>query len=299
MSYWTLLSDFFPVLVGSATVFFGGLVAFQFLTTHALSNARSTSMGAGESTEGGESEDDGIPTWGPPPPPLSGAITLEELRPNDGIDGRPIHICAKGIVFDMTERGQDFYGPDCGYAIMAGRDASVALAKMSLDGADTEEPVDMSVLVGSEMDVLDDWVAKYKLKYPCLGRLVRDAATDPGPAAFLREHFQIGEVGEVGEVGEGGEAGEAGEGGGEGPGAEAGVVAEIAAGAAEAAGEGGAGDDDGGEGEGEGTDDAGKSPGHKHTRSGNMKESPGSDSGGSGGGGGVLASAVAKEKSPL
>ena len=289
MSYWTLLSDFFPVLVGSATVFFGGLVAFQFLTTHALSNARSTSMGAGESTEGGESEDGGIPTWGPPPPPLSRAITLEELRPNDGVDGRPIHICAKGIVFDMTERGQDFYGPDCGYAIMAGRDASVALAKMSLDGADTEEPVDMSVLVGSEMDVLDDWVAKYKLKYPCLGRLVRDAATDPGPAAFLREHFQIGEGGEVGE------------GGGEGPGAEAGVVAEIAAGAAEAAGEGGAGDDDRGEGEGEGegTDDAGKSPGHKHTRSGNIKDSPGSDSGGSGGGGGVLASAVEREKSPL
>ena len=126
-------------------------------------------MGAGQSAEGE------APPKPPPPPPPENPVdfTLESLRPFDGSDDKPIYVCALGTVFDTSSR-DDFYGQDGGYHMMAGRDASVALAKMSLDKKDVEEPVDYTTLDASEMEVLTDWVEKYKGKYPIVGRLIKE-----------------------------------------------------------------------------------------------------------------------------
>lgn len=56
------------------------------------------------------------------------------------------------------------------YNCFAGIDCSRALAKVSLDEKDLN--ADCADLFASERDVLNDWVAKFEAKYPCVGRLV-------------------------------------------------------------------------------------------------------------------------------
>uniref|UniRef100_A0A7S2V6T0 Cytochrome b5 heme-binding domain-containing protein n=1 Tax=Fibrocapsa japonica TaxID=94617 RepID=A0A7S2V6T0_9STRA len=104
--------------------------------------------------------------------------TLEELgRANgrqeipEGYSSPPILIAVKGTVFDMSFGGNDFYGPGRGYHVMAGRDASRALAKMSLDVKDVESPNTLD-LTESEKDVLENWYKKFCGKYPICGKLI-------------------------------------------------------------------------------------------------------------------------------
>eukprot|EP00977_Amphora_coffeiformis_P011806 scaffold2897_cov178-Amphora_coffeaeformis.AAC.11 len=88
----------------------------------------------------------------------------------EGYATAPIYIAAKGKVFDMSFGGVTFYGPEGPYRKFAGRDASRALAKMSLDEADLQNP-DLSDVTEKEMKVLDDWVRKFEQAkgYPIVG----------------------------------------------------------------------------------------------------------------------------------
>jgi len=114
-------------------------------------------------------------------------FTKEQLAAFDGRDGRPVYICAKGVVYDVDP---GFYGPDGPYGMMAGRDASRALARMSLDPADVENS-DISDLSASERSQLEEYVAKFEMKYHRVGFLVGSGsssttsarATAPGAAA--------------------------------------------------------------------------------------------------------------------
>ena len=83
-----------------------------------------------------------------------------------------IYIVASGKVFDVTS-AKEFYGPGGGYHFFAGRDASRGLAKSSLNVATlSEKPVgDLSGLTAEELDVLQQWVKKFKDKYPQVGVL--------------------------------------------------------------------------------------------------------------------------------
>jgi membrane-associated progesterone receptor component len=65
--------------------------------------------------------------------------TLEELRGYDGAAGKPVMLAVKGIVFDVSA-GRGFYGKGGGYEMLASRDASRALAKMSMAIADVDNP---------------------------------------------------------------------------------------------------------------------------------------------------------------
>ena len=184
--------DFYQ-LAASCVVFFLGLISWTWLTDPNTPMGAENAGMTGDAEEGayGDCSEDTLGPWEDPPAPESLPIdfTVESLMPYNGMDPvegpdgetplrKRIFICAKGTVFDMTSR-PDFYGPEGGYKMMAGRDASVALAKMSLDPADTFEPVDWSTLDASEMDVLNDWYTKYEEKYPVMGQLVKkDAATD-------------------------------------------------------------------------------------------------------------------------
>ena len=104
--------------------------------------------------------------------------TLEELRAFDGntpsaehFGDKPIYLALAGAVFDVTA-GRTFYGPPDGpYSVLAGRDATRALATMELDKvSDTFE--DHSGLSKEELGTLRDWVEQFSAKYPVRGKLV-------------------------------------------------------------------------------------------------------------------------------
>ena len=79
-----------------------------------------------------------------------------------------IYLCCKNIVYDVTS-ARDFYGPEGPYANFAGRDASRALALMSLKIEDVEN-TDLSDLNEEQLNVLNDWERKFKSKYKIVGR---------------------------------------------------------------------------------------------------------------------------------
>jgi membrane-associated progesterone receptor component len=108
-------------------------------------------------------------------------VSKEELALFDG-SGKapegyatpPIYIGAGDKIFDASFGGVAFYGKGCSYNRFAGKDASRALAKMSFDSADTENP-SISDLSEKERKVLDDWVKTFEERkgYPCVGRLLK------------------------------------------------------------------------------------------------------------------------------
>eukprot|EP01134_Creolimax_fragrantissima_P000714 CFRG0714T1 len=94
-------------------------------------------------------------------------FSAEELRHFDGTDeNSPVYVAIKGIVYDVSEN-RDAYKPGKGYALFAGRDASRALALMSLKVDDATANLDG--LEPKQMDVLDNWVSFYKKKYKVMG----------------------------------------------------------------------------------------------------------------------------------
>lgn len=126
-------------------------------------------------------------------PPSELSLSLEELSkydgkqdvPEDRVDA-PIYIAIKGDILDVSYGGKDFYSGECGYAVMAGKNASRALGKMSLSMEDVDNQ-DISDLTAEELAVLDDWHSKLGKKYPCVGKLTESSsnttattrATDP------------------------------------------------------------------------------------------------------------------------
>ncbi|KAF5786018.1 putative cytochrome b5-like heme/steroid binding domain-containing protein [Helianthus annuus] len=101
-----------------------------------------------------------------------GSITEEELRPYNGSDpNKPLLMAIKGKIYDVS-RSRMFYGPGGPYALFAGRDASRALALMSFEPSDLTG--DISGLGASELEVLEDWEAKFEEKYVKVGELVSE-----------------------------------------------------------------------------------------------------------------------------
>ena len=96
-------------------------------------------------------------------------VTRDELMRYTGSQHeKRIYLCCKNIVYDVTS-ARDFYGPEGPYANFAGRDASRALALMSLKIEDVEN-TDLSDLNEEQLNVLNDWERKFKSKYKIIGR---------------------------------------------------------------------------------------------------------------------------------
>ena len=98
-------------------------------------------------------------------------FSREQLREYDGESRKEIYIGCKGEVFDVTK--SQSYKPGATYHVFAGRDATVGLAKMSLDPVDLESS-DMTSLKESDKTCLDQWYKQFKdhYKYPVVGRIV-------------------------------------------------------------------------------------------------------------------------------
>ena len=86
-------------------------------------------------------------------------------------DGPQVLVGIKGHVFDVT--GKEVYMEGGSYRAFAGRDASVALAKMNFadDLMDPSKHHWSTSLNQDEMKILDDWVKFYKDRYPVVAML--------------------------------------------------------------------------------------------------------------------------------
>jgi membrane-associated progesterone receptor component len=105
------------------------------------------------------------------PRPVLPEITLEELAKFDGTNGK-VYVGAKDKVFDVS--ACEAYYPGGNYAVFAGKDATVALAKMSLNASDMNI---VEKLDKKQEKTLNEWIVFYEKKknYPIVGRLVKKA----------------------------------------------------------------------------------------------------------------------------
>lgn len=110
-----------------------------------------------------------------------------------------LSIVVQSVVYDVT-KAAEFYGPGAGYHCFAGREASVALAKLSFEesalaeGEKGEEATKM--LSAAELDQLQDWINKFEMKgYPVVGRVVKPAPCKVVPAGSTHYEKACGERG--------------------------------------------------------------------------------------------------------
>ena len=90
----------------------------------------------------------------------------------EGYASAPIYIGAGDKVFDVSFGGGSFYGEGGPYNKFAGKDATRALAKMSLDDEDLQT-ADVSDLTEKQIKTLNDWIKTFgeRKQYPVVGRL--------------------------------------------------------------------------------------------------------------------------------
>ena len=92
------------------------------------------------------------------------ALMCRRLEAYDGSDPtKPLLLSLRGCVLDVTS-GFGFYGPDMPYHCFAGRDASRAFAKHSLESEDVRS--DLSGLDAAELEELEVWHSSLTAKYP-------------------------------------------------------------------------------------------------------------------------------------
>ena len=83
-------------------------------------------------------------------------FTIEELSRYDGRDGK-VYVAVNGMVFDVSKC--ESYLPGGNYCAFGGKDATVALAKMSV------KPEDMNIKVklnAQEKKTLQEWITFYR-----------------------------------------------------------------------------------------------------------------------------------------
>merc|ERR1711963_203012 len=95
-------------------------------------------------------------------------VSLDELSAHDGQRSPLVYLSIVGYVYDVTA-GAQFYGPGGAYGHMAGRDATVALAKFSMNPLFLNQP--WAGLGESEETTLASYVRTFQSKYPCVGTL--------------------------------------------------------------------------------------------------------------------------------
>jgi membrane-associated progesterone receptor component len=93
-------------------------------------------------------------------------MTLQDLGHYDGDNNRPTYFASDGWVWDVSD--SEMFRES--YALWKGKEASVALAKMSLDRKDVNR-TDWDTLNDSELASLRSWTTYFREKYRIVGRL--------------------------------------------------------------------------------------------------------------------------------
>ncbi|KPA82389.1 putative mitochondrial hypothetical protein [Leptomonas pyrrhocoris] len=97
--------------------------------------------------------------------------TREQLEQYDGVKNERILMSVKMKVYEVAPH---FYGPGQHYHIFAGTEASRALAKADLTGKYLNQY--WVNCTEEELEVLEEYVEKFNLKYPVVGWYVPDEA---------------------------------------------------------------------------------------------------------------------------
>eukprot|EP00565_Helicotheca_tamesis_P009600 CAMPEP_0185729546 /NCGR_PEP_ID=MMETSP1171-20130828/6316_1 /TAXON_ID=374046 /ORGANISM="Helicotheca tamensis, Strain CCMP826" /LENGTH=169 /DNA_ID=CAMNT_0028398417 /DNA_START=38 /DNA_END=547 /DNA_ORIENTATION=- len=108
-------------------------------------------------------------------------LSLSELAQYDGKDGKPTYFSADGAIYDVSS--SEMFAST--YELWAGRDASVALAKMSLDKRDINR-TDWEKLSNEELESLQSWTEYFRQKYIIKGHLkefLEKDSSSPSPKA--------------------------------------------------------------------------------------------------------------------
>merc|ERR1712150_430297 len=96
-------------------------------------------------------------------------LTLEQLADYDGSKYGVIFIACNGDIFDVTE--SPFYKKPSSYAIFAGKDATVALARYDLTGRWCNKTKN-TTLTEDEQQIVNEWHDKFVEKYSVVGKLL-------------------------------------------------------------------------------------------------------------------------------
>lgn len=107
--------------------------------------------------------------------PVTTAMTLEELAPYNGVQNEKVYIAVKNMVFDVTS--SESYRPGGGYSKFAGKECSVALAKMSMDDK-YFNCYDGYKFPLAEMDSLQGWFDFMKKKYKIVAYITASKKDD-------------------------------------------------------------------------------------------------------------------------
>ena len=94
---------------------------------------------------------------------------LNELKAYNGKNNKPIYIGCNGLVYDMTA-GAKFYGPGGTYGFMAGYDATVALAKFSMNPLFLNQKWKLEEFEENELNTLANYCRTFETKYPIVGK---------------------------------------------------------------------------------------------------------------------------------
>lgn len=99
-------------------------------------------------------------------------FTLDELAIFNGENDRPVYVSLLSDVCDVTADLLE-YGPERAYHVLAGRDASRAVARMCLEEGEVKN-TELSDLDDTHRESLQRWVRKFQdeKKYPKVGRLL-------------------------------------------------------------------------------------------------------------------------------
>jgi len=111
-------------------------------------------------------------------------MSSKELRQYNGENDQPIFLATRDIIFDVSTN-PDSYGPDGGYGVFGGRDASRGLGKMSLDDEDCDRR-DIKDFNDYETETLDQWIRMFLHKYPIVGRL-KDSVCGKVPDEWIEQ----------------------------------------------------------------------------------------------------------------
>ena len=97
-------------------------------------------------------------------------FTLDELAKYHAT-AETRYIGAKGLIFDVTSN-EVYKGPEGGYSMFCGKDASVALAKMNHDeDSFNVKKHDWRKLTKEQIVTLNQWIDFYHERYPIVGYL--------------------------------------------------------------------------------------------------------------------------------
>ena len=98
-------------------------------------------------------------------------ITINELSAH-GPEGplKPIWLAVMGRVYDVNRGADSYYGPNGGYKVFSGRDASRAFVTGEFKGAGLTD--DVTGLNPLQLEELDGWVKFYDKDYTYVGKLI-------------------------------------------------------------------------------------------------------------------------------